>query len=94
VVPPWPAGSGLGSGPAVDLGQALRRKVYTARAHRDHVAQLLREERFDLVLTDGFRLGAGFAADEAGVPWASYTHHQFDDRVTSEGRARDPGLAG
>jgi hypothetical protein len=40
---------------------------------------------FDLVLADGFRLGAGFAADAAGVPWASYTHHEFDDRTTSEG---------
>jgi hypothetical protein len=83
--PPWPSDSGLGSGPPVDLDQALRRKVHVARAHRDHVARLLRDERFDLVLADGFRLGAGFAADEAGVPWASYTHHQFADRATSEG---------
>ena len=82
-IPPWP--SGLDSGPAVDLDHALRRKVHVARAHRDHVRRLLREERFDLVLVDGFRLGAGFAADASGVPWASYTHHQFDDRTTSEG---------
>jgi UDP:flavonoid glycosyltransferase YjiC (YdhE family) len=82
-LPPWPAE--LGSVPAADLDQALRRKVYVAAAHRDHVARLLREERFDMVLADGFRLGAGFAADAVGVPWASYTHHQFDDRVTSEG---------
>jgi UDP:flavonoid glycosyltransferase YjiC (YdhE family) len=82
---PWLADAGLGTGPPVDLDQALRRKIHTARAHRDHVARLLVEERFDLVLADGFRLGAGFAADAAGVPWASYTHHQFDDRATSEG---------
>jgi UDP:flavonoid glycosyltransferase YjiC (YdhE family) len=82
-MPSWPLG--LGSGPAAHLDQALQRKVHVARAHRDHVARLLREDRFDLVLADGFRLGAGFAADAAGVPWASYTHHQFDDRTTSEG---------
>jgi UDP:flavonoid glycosyltransferase YjiC (YdhE family) len=82
-MPPWPPD--LGSGLAADLDRALRRKVHVVRAHRDHVARLLREERFDLVLADGFRLGAGFAADAAGVPWASYTHHQFDDRITSEG---------
>lgn len=84
-IAPWPVGAGLGTGPPADLDQALRRKVHTARAHRDHVARLLAAERFDLVLADGFRLGAGFAADAAGVPWASYTHHQFDDRATSEG---------
>src|SRR5215472_12298820 len=84
-IPPWPRESGLGSGPAADLDQALRRKLYIARAHRDHVGRLLRAEGFDLVLADGFRLGAGFGADEAGVPWASYTHHQFDDGSTSEG---------
>jgi hypothetical protein len=82
-LPPWPAE--LGSGPAASLDQALRRKIHVARAHRGHVARLLREERFDLVLADGFRLGAGFAADAAGVPWASYTHHQFDDGTISEG---------
>jgi hypothetical protein len=69
----------------VDLDQALRRKVHVARAHRDQVARLLREDRFDLVLADGFRLGAGFAADAVAVPWASYTHHQFDYGTTSEG---------
>jgi UDP:flavonoid glycosyltransferase YjiC (YdhE family) len=58
---PWP------SGPAGDLDEALRRKIHAARAHCDHVARLLRDERFDLVLADGFRLGAGFAADAAGV---------------------------
>lgn len=84
-IPPWSGESGLGSGPPADLDQALRRKVHTAGAHRDHVARLVRAERFDLVLADGFRLGAGFAADGAGIPWASYTHHQFDDRTTSEG---------
>ena len=82
-IPPWP--SGLGCGPPVDLDQALRRKVHVARAHRDHIARLLREEPFALVLADGFRLGVGFAADTAGVPWVSYTHHQFDDSATSEG---------
>jgi UDP:flavonoid glycosyltransferase YjiC (YdhE family) len=84
-VTPWPAALGPGGEPPADLDQALRRKVHVARAHRDHVADLLAEERFDLVLADGFRLGAGFAAGEARVPWASYTHHQFDDRTTSEG---------
>lgn len=80
---PWPAD--LGAGPPADLGQALRRRVHNAAMHRDQVARLLREERFDVVLADGFRLGAGFAADAARVPWASYTHHQFDDRTTSDG---------
>lgn len=82
---PWPSDLGAGNEPPTDLDQALRRKVHVARAHRDHVAGLLEQERFDLVLADGFRLGAGFAADAAGTPWASYTHHQFDDRATSEG---------
>jgi UDP:flavonoid glycosyltransferase YjiC (YdhE family) len=82
---PWPAELGAGSEPPADLEQALRRRVHAARDHRDHVARLLARERFDLVLADGFRLGAGFAADDASVPWASYVHHQFDDRTTSEG---------
>jgi UDP:flavonoid glycosyltransferase YjiC (YdhE family) len=83
--PPWPPDTGPGVGPAGDLGQALRRKIHIAGVHRARVARLLRDERFDLVLADGFRLGAGFAADEAGIPWASYIHHQFDDGTTSEG---------
>jgi UDP:flavonoid glycosyltransferase YjiC (YdhE family) len=82
---PWPAELGAGGEPPATLDQALRRKIHVAGAHRDQVARLLREERFDVVLADGFRLGAGFAADAAGVPWASYTHHHFDDRATSEG---------
>jgi UDP:flavonoid glycosyltransferase YjiC (YdhE family) len=82
---PWPSDLGAGSEPPTDLDLALRRKIHVARAHRDQVWQLLAEERYDLVLADGFRLGAGFASDAAGIPWASYTHHQFDDRTTSEG---------
>ena len=82
---PWPSELGHVDEPPTDLDQALRRKIHAACAHRDHVAGLLKQERFDLVLADGFRLGAGFAADAAGIPWASYTHHQFDDRTTSEG---------
>jgi UDP:flavonoid glycosyltransferase YjiC (YdhE family) len=81
---PWPSDLGPGTPPS-DLDQALRRKIHVARAHRDQVARLLQEEPFDLVLADGFRLGAGFAADAAGIPWASYIHHQFDDGTTSEG---------
>jgi len=82
---PWPSDLGAGNEPPTGLDLALRRKIHVAHAHRDHVRQLLAEEHFDLVLADGFRLGAGFAADAAGIPWASYTHHHFDDRVTSEG---------
>src|SRR5258708_14750048 len=82
---PWPSDLGPAGRPPADLDQALRRKVHVARAHRDHVARLVEQERFDLVLADGFRLGAGIAADDAGIPWASYTHHQFDDPTTSEG---------
>jgi UDP:flavonoid glycosyltransferase YjiC (YdhE family) len=82
---PWPAELGAGGEPPASLEQALRRKIHVARAHRNHVARLLARERFDVVLADGFRLGAGFAADDAGIPWASYVHHQFDARTTSEG---------
>jgi UDP:flavonoid glycosyltransferase YjiC (YdhE family) len=82
---PWPSDLGPGNEPPTDLDQALRRKIHVARGHRDQVRGLLQQERFDLVLADGFRLGAGFAADAVGTPWASYTHHHFDDLSTSEG---------
>ncbi|HEY7200887.1 MAG TPA: nucleotide disphospho-sugar-binding domain-containing protein [Candidatus Dormibacteraeota bacterium] len=82
---PWPDELGPLTGPPVSLDQALRRRAHVAGCHRDHVARLLARERIDAVLTDGFRLGAGFAAAGAGVPWASYVHHQFDDRASSEG---------
>lgn len=82
---PWPSDLGPDNEPPTDLDQALRRKIHLARTHRDQVARLLKQERFELVLADGFRLGAGFAADAVGIPWASYSHHQFDDRSTSEG---------
>ena len=65
---PWPPDLMAGGGPPTDLDVALRRKIHVARAHRDHVGRLLAEERFDLVLADGFRLGAGFAAEPA--PWS------------------------
>lgn len=84
-VTPWPDHLGPATAAPASLDQALGRKVHLAGCHRDHVARLLAGGRFDAVLADGFRLGAGFAADEAGVPWASYVHHQFDDRATSEG---------
>ncbi|HEY4026849.1 MAG TPA: hypothetical protein VGO86_10510, partial [Candidatus Dormibacteraeota bacterium] len=82
---PWSSDLGAESEPPAGLEQALRRKIHVARTHRDHVGRLLADEQFDLVLADGFRLGAGFAAGDAGVPWASYVHHLFDDRTTSEG---------
>jgi len=43
---PWPSDLGLDDQPPTDLDQALRRKNHVVRAHRDHVAGLLKQERF------------------------------------------------
>jgi DNA-binding transcriptional LysR family regulator len=51
-------------------------------AEADH---LVHEHQADLALADGFRLGAGLAAERLGLPWVAYTHHYFDETSTSEG---------
>ena len=72
-------------GPPADLCQALDAEMVTAAWHMAEVAHLITQHRPDLVLVDEFRLGAGFAAERAGRPWVSYTHHYFDEADISEG---------
>ena len=45
----------------------------------------MRRHGVDVVVADGFRLGAGLAAERLGLPWVAYTHHYFDEASTSEG---------
>ncbi len=72
-------------GPPQDLEQALAGKVPLAAWHRAEVEELVRRHGVDVVVADGFRLGAGLAAERLGLPWVAYTHHYFDEASTSEG---------
>ncbi len=72
-------------GPPQDLDQALAGKVRLAGWHGAEVEDLARRHGADVVVADGFRLGAGFAAERLGLPWVAYTHHYFDEAGTSEG---------
>ncbi len=72
-------------GPPTDLAQALAGKVLLAGWQLAEVEHLTKDRRVDLVLADGFRLGAGFAAERLHLPWVAYTHHYFDETTTSEG---------
>jgi UDP:flavonoid glycosyltransferase YjiC (YdhE family) len=83
---PPPAGlPAAAPGPPRDLEHALAGKVLLAAWHRAEVEDLVRRHRVDVVLADGFRLGAGLAAERLGLPWVAYTHHYFDEASTSEG---------
>ena len=82
---PPPPGLPDVSGPPGDLEAALAGKILLAGWHASEVERLIAEHEVDLVLADGFRLGAGFGAERAGVPWVAYTHHYFDEAGTSEG---------
>jgi len=66
------------------LSQALDGEAVAAGWHMAEVAHLIEQHRPDLVLVDGLRLGAGFAAERLGLPWVSYTHHYFDEADISE----------
>ena len=68
-----------------DLDQALAGKVLLAGWHQAEVEELVRRHYVDVVVADGFRLGAGLAAERLGLPWVAYTHHYFDEARTSEG---------
>lgn len=54
-------------------------------------AQLLADERFDLVLSKSCILlcGAGLAAQARGVPWTSYIHFCFDETESSPASVRE-----
>lgn len=73
------------SGVPVDLQAALAGKILLAGWHASEVEHLVGHYGVELVLADGFRLGAGFGAERRGVPWIAYTHHYFDEAGTSEG---------
>src|SRR4051794_25959585 len=45
------------------LEDALARKSFLAGWHKSEVEQLIQQHNIDIVLADGFRLGAGFAAE-------------------------------
>lgn len=46
------------------------------------VLEALEQDRFALVLTDFMLYGPGFAAEKAGVPWASYAADLLDESET------------
>jgi UDP:flavonoid glycosyltransferase YjiC (YdhE family) len=84
-LPPLASVPGLGAGPAQDIDQALAGKTFLAAWHLAEVQFLIKERAIDVVLADGFRLGAGLAAEKSGIPWVAYTHHFFDESGISEG---------
>ncbi|HET7311255.1 MAG TPA: nucleotide disphospho-sugar-binding domain-containing protein [Mycobacteriales bacterium] len=49
------------------------------RAYYSDVLAELASSSYDLVLTDPLETGADFAAEAAGVPWASYAHFAMNE---------------
>jgi hypothetical protein len=82
---PAPEGLPTASVPPASLEEAIASKVLLAGWHMAEVEYLVAQHNVDLVLADGFRLGAGLAAEKLGLPWLAYTHHYFDEAGISEG---------
>jgi hypothetical protein len=80
-----PSGLPEVTGPPKSLGEALAGKLLLACWHKAEVEHLAGEHNVDLVLADGFRVGAGLGAERLGLPWVAYTHRYFDEAGTSEG---------
>lgn len=82
---PAPEGLPRSPMPPASLEDALEGKVLLAGWQKAEVEHLVVRHGVDLVLADGFRLGAGLGAERMGLPWLAYTHHYFDESGTSEG---------